>query len=100
MPNGHNEPLWEFALSPKRNLRDVTRADLRCEYYGLNDPRGQDKFGSDWYGTSIGVPEGQVLFARLITNRSVVYVIRLAKESGTQDKATMQIEYLIESGMD
>jgi RNA polymerase sigma factor (sigma-70 family) len=98
MPSGNNEPLWEFALSPKRNLQDVTRADLRCEFYGLNDPRGQDKFGADWFGSSIRVPEGQVFFARLITNRSMVYVIRLKKEGGTQDKATMQIEYVIESG--
>ena len=97
-PGGHNEPLWEFALSPKRRLHDVTRADLRCEFYGMNDPRGQDKFGSDWFVAGIRVPEGQVFFARLISNRSTVYVIRLAKQGGNQDKATMQIEYVTESG--
>jgi hypothetical protein len=30
-----NEPLWEFTLSNRKQLREVTREDLRCEFYGM-----------------------------------------------------------------
>jgi hypothetical protein len=92
-PTGGNRPLWEFALTSKRHLTEVTREDLRCEFYGMDDPRGTNVFGTAWYGSSILVPEGQVFFARLVSDRSVVYVVRLAKQDGTPDSATMQIEY-------
>ena len=36
----NNTPLWEFALSTRASLRSVTRDDLRCEFYGMGDPRG------------------------------------------------------------
>jgi hypothetical protein len=76
---GANPALWEIALSTKRRLADVSSTDLNTEFYGMNDPRGGNVFGTDWNGSAFVVPEGQVLFARLVTNRSVVYVIRLAK---------------------
>jgi hypothetical protein len=94
-PAGGNKPLWEFALTSKSHLSEVTRDDLRCEFYSMDDPRGTNVFGVAWYGSSILVPEGQVFFARLISDRSVVYVVRLAKQGGAPDSATMQIEYCI-----
>jgi hypothetical protein len=32
-----NSPPWEFALSSRRHLREVTREDLRCEFYGIDE---------------------------------------------------------------
>lgn len=95
-PAGRNAPLWELALSSKRGLRDVTRDDVPTEFYRTGDPRGADAFGSAWRGETILVPEGQILFARLETDPSVVYIIRLAKQRGlqTEDWATMEIEYV------
>ena len=100
-PKADNGPLWEFALSNKQHLRDVTREDLRCEFYGMNDPRGTNVFGSAWRGRTIIVPEGQIFFARLETNRSVVYVVRLAKQHGVpkEDWATMKTEYVVANDM-
>src|SRR6185369_15487916 len=47
-PSGGNKPLWECSLSPKHRLPDVTRDDLRGEFYGMNDPRGASVFGNAW----------------------------------------------------
>ena len=94
-PTGGNKPLWEFALTSKSHFSEVTREDLRCEFYGMDDPRGTNVFGAAWGGSSILVPEGQVFFARLVSDRSVVYAVRLAKQDGTPDSATMQIEYRV-----
>jgi hypothetical protein len=91
---GGNPPLWEVALSPKPRLADVSSADLNTEFYGLNDPRGANVFGTNWNGSALVVPEGQVLIARLATNHSVVYVIRLAKQGGTPNWGSMKIEYV------
>ena len=91
---GGNPSLWEVALSPKPRLADVSSADLKTEFYGLNDPRGTSVFGTNWNGRSLIVPEGQILFARLAINRSVVYVIRLAKQGGSPDWGSMKIEYV------
>ena len=85
-----NEPLWEFALSSRKHLREVTGEDLQCEFYGMNDPRGTNVFGprytgpntrTAWEEHAIRVPDGQVFFARLVTNRSTIYVIQLGKWS-------------------
>jgi hypothetical protein len=90
-PSARNTPRWEFALSARRRLRDVTREDLQCEFYGVNDPRGTNIFGprytgvnthTAWEGHAIRVPDGQVIMARLITNRSTVYVIQLGRSRG------------------
>jgi hypothetical protein len=95
-----NDPLWEFALSSRKNLREVTREDLRCEFYGMNDPRGTHVFGppytgpntrTAWEGHAIRVPDGQVFFARLVTNRSTIYVIQLGKWSYTTNANGAQI---------
>lgn len=83
-------PLWEFALSPHRRLEEVHPGDLPSEYYGMNDPRGTNAFGADWAGHALRVPAGQVFFARLVTNRSAVYVIRLAR----QGNGWMRAEYV------
>ena len=89
----NNTPLWEFAISTRTSLRGVTRDDLRCEFYGMGDPRGSQTFGTNWGGHTILVPEGQVFFARLMTNRTVVYVIHLLRQSGSSDWGTMRIQY-------
>jgi hypothetical protein len=81
-------PLWEFALSTRSNLAGVTRQDLNCEFYGMNDARGTNVFGAPYAGLAtrpafeghaLRVPDGQVFFARLATNHSTVYVIQLGK---------------------
>ena len=94
-PSGSNQPLWEFALTSKRHLSEITRADLHCVYYGMNDPHGADVFGEAWHGSSICVPEGQIFFARLISERSIVYAVCLAKQGGTEDRGTMHAEYRV-----
>lgn len=87
-PLNKAEPLWEFALSTHPNLRAVKPEDLDCEFYGMNDPRGTSVFGlpydgvinrTAWNGDHIRVLEGQVFLARLVTNRSTVYVVQLGK---------------------
>jgi hypothetical protein len=99
-PEGGNKPLWEFALTAKRRLSAVTQDDLRCQFYGMGDPRGAKVFGDAWTdGSSILVPEGQIFFARLVSDRSAIYVIRLAKQGGpVSGPATMRIEYRIFTG--
>jgi len=87
-------PTWEFALSPKKYLQDVTRSELVCEFYGMNDSRGTNAFGTNYDGHTIVVPEGQIFFARLATNRTMVYVVRLAKQGGTSSWGTMRAEYV------
>lgn len=80
------EPCWELALSRCAHLAQVKREDLKCDFYGVNDPRGFSVFGpryqgpntrTAWEEHAIRVPDGQVFFARLVTNRSTVYVIQL-----------------------
>jgi hypothetical protein len=93
-PTGGNKPLWEIALTTKRRLSDVTRDDLRCEFYGANDPRGPEVFGAAWGGETILLPVGQILFARLAADHSVIYAIHLAKQGSSKSgHATMRIEY-------
>jgi hypothetical protein len=96
LPSGGNQPLWEFALTPKRRLSEVTREDLRCEYYGMDDPRGTNVFGAAWSGAAILVPEGQVFLGRLVTNRSVIYIIRLGRQRGpASSRGAIRIEYVV-----
>jgi hypothetical protein len=87
-----NDPLWEFALSSRKLLKEVTRDDLRCEFYGINDPRGTNVFGppysgvftgTAWEGHAIRVADDQLFFARLVTDRSMMYAIQLGKWSYT-----------------
>lgn len=96
-PKGGNKPLWEFALTMKRRLADVVEADLRTEFYGMDDPRGGSAFGDAWAdGAAILMPEGQVFFARLASDRSVIYAIRLAKQGGSKSgEATIRIQYIL-----
>ncbi len=94
-PSGNNQPLWEFALTPKRHFFEISRSDLKCEFFGMNDPRGSQVFGTAWDGAAILVPEGQIFFARLTANPSTVYVIKLAKQTGHAGRCTMQIEYRV-----
>jgi len=81
-------PQWEFALSPRKRLGEVGQTDLRCEFYVMNDPKGLNIFGPSysgpttrtaWEERAIRVPDGQVFFARLATNRSTVYVVQLGR---------------------
>jgi hypothetical protein len=92
-------PFWEFALSDRKRLADVTRADLNCEFYGRDDPRGTNVFGKAWAGRTIRVPDGQIFFARPVTNRSTIYIIRLGKhrvfiDSVSGHTGRMRVEYL------
>jgi hypothetical protein len=90
----NNTPLWEFALSTRVRLTDVHRGDLPSDYFGMNDTRGSNVFGADWNGHAIRVPEGQVFFARLATNKAVVHVVRLAKQGVGQQRGRMRVEYV------
>src|SRR5688572_17578062 len=82
---GNDSPLWEFALTAKKQLSDVTRQEFECEFYGMNDLRGT----KPWHKLLM-VPEGQVFFARWVTNRKCLYIVRLAKQRGTPDWGTMR----------
>jgi hypothetical protein len=90
----NNTPLWEFALSPHTRLEEVHSRDLPSDYYRLNDPRGSNVFGTNWSGHAIRVPEGQIFFARVVTNRSTVYVIRLAEQGTGRSRGRMRVEYV------
>jgi hypothetical protein len=94
-PGGNNQPLWEFAPTPKQHFSEITRNDLKCEFYGMNDPRGSQIFGTAWDGSAVLIHEGHMFFARLASNPSTVYVIRLAKQSGHAGRCTIQIEYRV-----
>jgi hypothetical protein len=94
-PSGNNQPLWEFALTPKRHFFEISRSDLKGEFYGMNDPRGSQIFGTAWNGAALLVPEGQMFFARLTSNPSTVYVIKLAKQTGHAGRCTLQAEYRV-----
>jgi hypothetical protein len=87
-PGSAGTAQWEFALSSRKRLGEVSPRDLRCEFHRMNDPRGLNIFGSSyagptirtaWEERAIRVPDGQVLFARLATNRSAVYVLQLGR---------------------
>jgi hypothetical protein len=43
-PYAGSFPLWEFALSQKKHLSDVTRNDLRCDFYGKKRSKGNKCF--------------------------------------------------------
>lgn len=90
----NDTPFWEFALSAHMRLAEVRRVDLPSDYYGMNDARGATAFGVNWRGHALQVPEGQVFFARLVTNRSVVYVVRLAEQGSGRTKGQMRVEYV------
>lgn len=86
-PNS-NDALWESALSTRKRLKDVRRDDLVSEFYGKNDPRGTNVFGGRYQGKfvrpaweehAIRVADDQVFFARLVTNRSSIYVVQLGE---------------------
>ena len=89
-----SEPRWEFALSNRKRLQEVTYDDLRCEFYGMNDARGTNVFGPAWEGHAIRVQEGQIFFARLLTNRPVIYAIHLAERGGNNSWGTMKARYV------
>lgn len=93
-PQASNVPRWEFALSSRKSLTGVKREDLRCEFYSMNDSRGINVFGKSWKGHAIQVPDGQVFFARLITNRSVVCVIQLGKTRVINDWGRMRVRFV------
>ncbi len=95
-----NDPLWEFALSSRRHLSEVTPQDLHCEFYGMNDPRGTNVFGPAytgaftrpaWEGHALRVADGQVFFARLVTNRAIIYAVQLGHWSYTTNGNGAQI---------
>ena len=98
--HGTNKAQWEVALSNRRDLSEVRTTDLKCEFYGKNDPRGSSVFGTNWGGHSLRcIPEGQVFFARLRTNRSVVYAIQIDQQKGSSDgnRGAMRAKYVIAS---
>ena len=94
-PSGNNQPLWEFALTSKRHFFEISHSDLKGEFYGMNDPRGSRIFGTAWNGATLLVPEGQMFFARLTSNPSTVYVIKIAKQTGHAGRCTLQVEYRV-----
>lgn len=85
-------PLWEFALIAHKQMAEVHREDLKAEFYGMNDLRGSNVFGTNWRGHAIRVTEGQIFLARVVGDSSMVYVIRLAKQE--QKGGRMTIEYV------
>ena len=44
-PGSAGTAQWEFALSSRKRLREVSQTDLRCEFYGMNDPRALNILG-------------------------------------------------------
>ena len=87
-------PLWELAPSPCQRLADVRAADMLIEFYGMNDPRGSNVFGSNWAGHALCLPEGQILFARLVTNQSAVYAIHLARQGTGKSRGRLWVDYV------
>ena len=92
---GSTNALWDFALTTNKSLSNVKREDLQCTYYGLDDPRGSNEFGAAWFKDAIRVPEGQIFFARLVTNQSVVYAIKLAHQEIVSNEGKVQIRYRV-----
>jgi RNA polymerase sigma factor (sigma-70 family) len=93
-----SEARWAFALTSRKRLEDVKPEDLQCEYYGMNDPRGSTVFGTNWSGHAIRVSQGQIFFARLLTDPLTVYVVQLAKREVSTNNAwgAVLARYLVE----
>lgn len=93
-------PLWEFAPTKRQRLLDVAASDLSCTFYGMDDPRGESVFGQPWMGEhwsgrTVVVSKGQTLLARLNTNRSTIYAIRIADQIHRTARDTICIEYFV-----
>ena len=89
-----NTPYWEFALSSRGRLHEVTRSDVPSEFYGMNDPRGLLVFGQDWNGHTLRVPDGEVLFARVVTNRSIIYAVHVCQRPPGDKRGRMRVKYV------
>jgi hypothetical protein len=89
------KPKWEFAPSRHTSLMDVKPQDLDCEFYTKRDARGREVFGDTWRTNCLYVAEGQVLFARAISDPSVIYVIQFAQQrGGDRVNGSILIKYL------
>jgi len=75
-------PNWEFAPCWHTNLMEVKRQDLDCEFYTQRHARGREAFGDTWRTNCLYVAEAQVVFARAISDPSVIYVIQFAEQGG------------------
>lgn len=95
MFGGGNKPLWGIAITKKTRLSEVNRKDLQCIYYGLDDSRGTNVFGSAWDGYAVLLPKGRIFFARLVTNPSVVYAIQLADQKIVDNEGQATIRYRV-----
>jgi len=79
-------PLWEFAPCPKASLPDVTSDDLSARFVAYPDKtNGAAVFGTNWMRGShaIRVNQGQVILARLASDRAQVYALEFARQSPT-----------------
>jgi hypothetical protein len=79
-------PLWEFAPCPKASLPDVTSEDLSARFVAYRDKtNGVAVFGTNWMRESNGirVSQGQVILARLASDRAQVYALEFARQSPT-----------------
>jgi hypothetical protein len=90
-----NSAFWEFAPCRSSRLRDVTRADLKCDFYTTGSSRGSFAFGNRWRINNVGdahllVKPGTVLLARLSQKPSVVYVLSIVR----QEHYRLRVEYV------
>ncbi len=82
----NGEPLWEFApYEGDGNLLSISRNDPPMEFIGIGDPRAPEVFGErlGQRNHTVIVSEGDILFARLITDPDTVYAIRFAEQGSS-----------------
>src|SRR4030095_7448594 len=46
MSTNAHAPLWEFALCDRKTLIEITREDLRRDFFRIDDSRGTNVFGT------------------------------------------------------
>ena len=93
-------PFWEFAPLQRKQLADVHVQDLNTHFCAVDDPEGESLFGRNkngvkWSGRTVIVQDGDIILARVNTNRSTVYVIQVSEQKRLNSKETIRIQYAI-----
>lgn len=71
---------WEFALSQKSDLTQVSVEDLNAEFARANDPNGPRIFGTNWNGITLRVRPGQIVLAWLASEPLMFHAIQIIRE--------------------
>ncbi len=86
--------VWEFAPCSHSRLADITPAELKCQFYGVEHPVGREVFGTNWDARAIRVREGQIVLARNTESPGVVYVLKIEQEGTGKIFGAVKVRFL------